>query len=114
MNVPQGGVVSEETPAMPEFVTTLAPIEQQVGQQVLAALQHPETVAVLTTVAMGDDGHQRIVSAGLDSVRLEEVRELLISAKEVDTNRVRCVGFHCRVREQEIQSEPNAASGGGS
>jgi hypothetical protein len=90
---------------LPQFVSILTPMEQQVGLHVISALQHPETVAVLTTVAMGQDGRQRIVSVGLDPELLEHVQQLLVSAREETTQRVPCVGFQCVVRDREERKE---------
>lgn len=91
----------EEAQAIPEFVTRLTPVEEQVGMHVIAALQHPETVAVLSTVAMGRDGTQQIVSFGLDPQMLRQVQEFLRGATEEKKQRVPCVGFHCHIREDD-------------
>ena len=90
---------------LPKFVTTLASMETQVGTHVIAALQHPETTAVITTVVLGDDGHQRIVSVGLDPETLDAVRDLLGRARKERTDRVPCVGFHCRIQERDMASD---------
>jgi len=95
----------EEGGGPPRFVTSLAPIEQQVGVHVIRALQGPETVAVLTTVTVGRDGHQRIISVGLDDTLLEQVRVLVADASEERTERVPCVGFHCRLQDRDVESD---------
>ncbi len=100
------GKDDEEGAGHPRFVTSLAPVEQQVGVHVIRALQAPETVAVLSTVTMGPDGHQRIISVGLDDALLEQVRGLLAEASEERTERVPCVGFHCRLEDRDIESDP--------
>jgi hypothetical protein len=86
---------SGQTPA--PFVTSLAPVEAQVGVNVIRALQQPNTVAVVSTVAMGPDGHQRIVSVGLDAERLEQVQTLLREGNAEEDRDVPCVGFHCYI-----------------
>ena len=81
---------------IPQQVTSkLMPIEHQVGSNVAAALQDPETVGVLTTVVMGHDGSQYIVSIGLGPDLLWQVQYLLKQAKEERAQGVPCVGFHC-------------------
>ena len=87
-------------PGTPQFVTNLAPVEQQVGTHVIAALQHAGTVAVLTTVAMGPDGHQRVVSIGLDADKMGDVQRALRDADEANRQRVPCIGFHCYLDER--------------
>ena len=101
------GKDDEEGGGPPRFVTSLAPVEQQVGVHVIRALQGPETVAVLTTVTMGRDGHQRIISVGLDGALLEQVRVLFDEASEERTERVPCVGFHCRLQDRDVESDPS-------
>ena len=92
----QGGVGG-----LMQFVTPLRTIEQQVGSHTITALQHPQTVAVLSTVAMGQDGTQRIVSIGLDPQMLGQVEQLLHSATEQQKRRVPCIGFHCYIDKPE-------------
>ena len=87
---------------LPQFVSVLATMEQQVGSHVITALQHSETVAVLTTVAMGPDGQQRIVSIGLDPAMVEQVRGMVAGAREQTTKDVPCVGFHCRIQREDV------------
>ncbi len=101
------GGEAEEEEGPPTFVTNLAPIENQVGTHVIAALQHPETVAVLTTVAQGADGHQRVVSVGLDPAIVNEVQRMLNEADESRTHRAPCVGFHCWVEDRDGDGVPD-------
>jgi hypothetical protein len=82
--------------ALPQFVTPLASLEHQVGTHVIGALQHPGTIAVLSTVVAGGDGSQQIVSIGLDADRFVEVQELLSASMEDQKRRVQCMGFHCQ------------------
>ena len=103
--VPTPGGESGEEGGLLQFVTPLTPIEQQVGVHVINALQHPETVAVVTTVAMGRDAQQHIISIGLDQELMEQVQELLHEAKEERTQRVPCVGFHCVLQDREERKQ---------
>jgi hypothetical protein len=82
--------------ALPQFITPLASLEQQVGGHVIHALQHPGTIAVLSTVVAGIDGGQQIVSIGLDADRFVQVQELLSASMEDQKRRVKCMGFHCQ------------------
>lgn len=89
------------------FVTSLAPVEAQVGINVIRALQQPKTVAVLSTVAMGPAGHQRIVSVSLDAERLKEVQTLMAKGAAEQDRDVPCIGFHCYIRE-DTALDPDA------
>lgn len=84
-----------------QFVTTIRNAEEQVGQHIIAALQHKNTVAVITTVAVGPDGSQRVVSAALDPRRMKQVQEILTQAKAERKEEEPCVGFHCLVKPKE-------------
>ena len=88
----------EQAKPLAQFVTTIRNPEQQVGQHIIAALQHDDTVAVLTTVALGSDGQQRIISAALNAERMRQVQELLSSAEEERDPEEPCVGFHCLIK----------------
>ena len=50
-----------------QFVTTLAPISQQVGENVLQALQSAGSVAVLSTVVPGVPTDPRCLTAAIPS-----------------------------------------------
>ena len=80
------------------FVSKIKNLELQIGEHVLAALQHPETVAVLTTVVIGPGGEQHIVSAALGPERMSQVNELLDEAQEERIDDEVCFGFHCLVK----------------
>ena len=84
-----------------QFISKLVSIEHQVGSNVTAALEHPETVAVLTIVMVGGNGGQHIVSIGLDPELLGQVQNLLGQAKEERTQRVPCLGFHCFIKDHD-------------
>ena len=77
---------------MARFVTTIQNAEQQVGEHVIRALQHGDTVAVLTTVVVGPDGKQHIVSAGLDGQTTAQVNALLAGAAQQREEEEMCVG----------------------
>ncbi len=84
-----------------QFVTTIKNAEQQVGEHIIAALQHDDTVAVLTTVALGSDGQQRVVSAALNPERMQQVQEILQAADEEREDEIPCVGFHCLIKPKK-------------
>lgn len=81
-----------------QFVTTIKNAEQQVGEHIIAALQHDDTVAVITTVVMGADGQQRVISAALNPSRMKQVQEILQAAEDEREDEEPCVGFHCLVK----------------
>ncbi len=87
------------------FVTTIKTAEQQVGENIIQALQHDGTVAVLTTVVVGPDGQQRVVSAALKPEMMQQVQTILMKAQTEREEEEPCVGFHCLVKpKQEIAS----------
>jgi hypothetical protein len=81
-----------------QFVTAIKNAEQQVGEHIIRALQHEDTVAVITTVAMGPDGQQRVISAALSPERMQQVQEILQAAEDEREEEEPCVGFHCLVK----------------
>ena len=92
------------------FVTTIKTAEAQVGENIIQALHHPETVAVLTTVVMGPDGQQRVVSAALDPEMMSEVQNVLARAQESREPEEPCIGFHCLVKPKtDRESKENTA-----
>ena len=92
------------------FVTTIKSAEAQVGENIINALHHDETVAVLTTVVMGPDGQQRVVSAALNPKVMNEVQKLLTTAHEEREPEEPCVGFHCLVKPKgEIDANEQQA-----
>jgi hypothetical protein len=86
------------------FVSTIKNAEQQVGEHIIKALQHADTVAVLTTVIIGPDGTQRIVSAALDPKRMAQVNEILRSAAKEREPQEPCLGFHCLINRKSKQA----------
>ena len=77
------------------FVTEIKTAEQQVGENIIRALQHDDTVAVLTTVVMSPDGRQQVVSAALDPRLMKQVQAVLHQAQQEREAETPCVGFHC-------------------
>ena len=90
-----------DTNQITQFITTIKNAEEQVGEHIIRALQHADTVAVLTTVAIGPDGQQRVISAALNPERMQQVQEILKSAEEERVDEEPCVGFHCLVKRKE-------------
>ena len=92
---------SEETdrPSGP-IASEILPISEQVGLNVLHALQAPDAVAVITTMVPGITS-DRVVSLGLTAEQMEEVQYLLESIasedEETAADEERCIGFQCRV-----------------
>ncbi len=81
-----------------QFVTTIKSAEHQIGENIIGALHHEDTVAVLTTVVVGNDGKQHVVSAALSPDLMEEVQGLLKRAAEERDEEVPCIGFHCLIQ----------------
>lgn len=91
-----------------QFVTTIKNAEQQVGEHVITALKHDDTVAVLTTAVIGPDGQQRVISAALNQDRLTQVQEILTEAQVHREPEDPCVGFHCLVRAKASPESKDA------
>ena len=100
----QPGIVTphdQQKNQIAQFVTTIRNPEQQVGQHIIQALQHDDTVAVLTTVALGADGQQWVISAALDPERMKQVQEILTAAEKERETEEPCVGFHCLINPKQ-------------
>lgn len=95
---PAGGAQNLAPEQMARFVTTIKNADQQVGEHVIRALQHGDTVAVLTTVVIGPGGQQNIVSAALNAEKTAQVNALLQNAAERHEQEEPCVGFHCLIK----------------
>jgi len=105
---------SDGAEGLPRFITTLAPIEHQVGMQIIEALRRKEISGVVTTVMQGPDGLQRIVSVGLDNDQLSEVDRVVTEGiKRKRAGRVPCIGFHCRVHHEESEEHEEHEEAGG-
>ena len=97
----QSQVQNATAPEITRFVSAIKNIEQQIGEHVIRALQHPNTVAVLTTVVAGPAGQQHIVSAALNPAEMSAINRLLDRASEEREEEVLCVGFHCLVKPKQ-------------
>lgn len=86
------------------FVTAIKSAEQQVGENIIRALSHDNTVAVLTTVVMGPQG-QQIVSAALDPEMMAQVQQILMHARQKRQEEEKCMGFHCFIKQKDETSE---------
>jgi len=82
------------------FVSKVKNLDQQIGEHVLAALQHSDTVAVLTTVVIGPSGEQHIVSASLSPEKMSQVNQLLEEARDQREEDEVCYGFHCLIKQK--------------
>ena len=96
---------SRDRERIAQFVTTIKNAEQQIGEHIVTALQHADTVAVLTTVVVGPDGQQRVVSASLNPARLQQVQEILTAAEQEREEEEPCIGFHCLVKPKGSSSQ---------
>ena len=85
------------------FITAIKTAEQQVGENIIQALEHDGTVAVLTTVVMGPDGQQRVVTAALKPELMQQVQDILLDAQAEREEEEPCVGFHCLVKPKISQ-----------
>jgi len=89
-------------------VTDIRTVERQVGDHVMEALEHEETVAVLTTI-VGGVRTDRIVSVPLDAQQAQAVSELLMAAQaeaeqdeaDDDGRREGFLGFHAVLRSTQ-------------
>ena len=100
-------IVMSDTPAPPEMdgqcettVTEMVSITEQIGRNVMAALNDPDAVAVLTTLVPGMGG-DRVVSLGLTDEQMHQVGILMHQIQEEDEavadDEERCIGFQCRL-----------------
>ena len=95
----------EKKEGVPHFVTPLHPIASQVGEHVLSALQHEETVAVLTTVTGSTHG-QQIISIPLSAEHVQQVHAFIEEIHQSDEpEHVPCVGFHCFLDTDDSEEE---------
>ncbi len=96
--LPAKRVLNGNEQQVARFVSKVKNLDLQIGEHVLAALQHPDTVAVLTTVVIGPGGEQHIVSAALNPQRMSEVNEILEEAQQERVDDEVCFGFHCLLK----------------
>ncbi len=108
-----GALVPAEDPGgdlpagIPHYVTDIRTVERQVGENIIATLQHPETVGVLSAVLHGGIAGQRIVSVPLSQRLFQQVQELLAEAQaeEGEPRDVPCIGFQCVLEEREKRKD---------
>jgi hypothetical protein len=93
----QGENPAENEGSIPTLVTPIQNLAGQVGTHVMAALNHGDTVAVLTTITGSRTG-QQVVSIPLTAEHVQQVHGLIEEIHESDEpERVPCVGFHCHI-----------------
>jgi hypothetical protein len=109
--------------AIPQFATDIKVVERQVGEHVVAALQHPGTMAVLSTVMPGVATAQRLVSIPLDAAVFQQVQELILRVQQARLEQaegdagadgaressVPCIGFKCVIDRREQEAEEAVA-----
>jgi len=97
----QGEDPAENEGSIPTLVTPIQTLAGQVGAHVMAALDHGDTVAVLTTIT-GSRAGQQVVSIPLTAEHVQQVHGLIEEIHESDEpERVPCVGFHCLIDKVE-------------
>ena len=83
-----------------QYVTELAPITHQVGENLIAALQAEGTVAVLSTIIAGVPT-DRLVSMPLSQDQLNGVQVVLANLQKTpapsEDEDPHCIGFHCHL-----------------
>ena len=94
---PESPFPDGETPTVIAEVTSPS---EQIGRNVMAALNDPDAVAVLTTLVPGL-GSDRVVSVGLTPQQMHQVGILLNEIESEDeataNDEERCIGFQCRI-----------------
>ncbi len=82
--------------------TAIVSVNEQIGINVMSALDDPDAVAVITTLVPGISGN-RVVSLGLTNEQMHNVGLLLNQIQEEDEEAAgderTCIGFQCRVPE---------------
>ena len=97
----QGEDSAKNEGSIPTLVTPIKSLAGQVGAHVMAALEHGDTVAVLTTITGSRTG-QQVVSIPLTAEHVQQVHGLIEEIHESDEpERVPCVGFHCHINKDE-------------
>lgn len=90
---------------VPHFVSPIHTIANQVGEHVLLAMEHEETVAVLTTITGSSHG-QQVISIPLSAEHVQQVHgfiEDIHSSNEPQD--IPCVGFHCFLDQEESEED---------
>lgn len=89
---------------MRAYVSAIQSVEEQVGSNVIQALQHPETTAVISFVN-ATRGVQHVISIPLDQALFQEVQQLVDRAQSRPRRKVPCIGFHC-IRDERLKDAP--------
>jgi hypothetical protein len=96
---------AENAGSIPTLVTPIQSLAGQVGVHVMTALDHGDTVAVLTTITGSRTG-QQVVSIPLTAEHVMQVHGLIEEIHESDEpERVPCVGFHCHIDQEKESKE---------
>lgn len=81
-------------------VDAVVSVTEQIGRNVMTALNDADAVAVVTTLVPGIGG-DRVVSVGLTNEQMHQVGILLNRIQEEDEadadDAQRCIGFQCRL-----------------
>ncbi len=93
------------------YITTIKNAPQQIGEHIVRALQHPNTVAVLTTVVIGPGGDRHVISAALNPTQMVQIDAILQQAELECEPETPCVGFHCLVRPKQNKQAPTESPG---
>ena len=71
----------------------------------LSAMEHEETVAVLTTITGSNQG-QQVISVPLTAEHMQQVHSLISEIHTSDEpESVACVGFHCLLDQEETEED---------
>ncbi len=112
-NLPeQPGEIEAAARGIPQFVTDLKTVERQVGEHVITALQHPQTVAVISAVMPGGRTNQRVVSVALNQNLFQQVQELIAEAQQSLTEpepEIPCIGFHCVLEDRKKDQQKDSS-----
>jgi phage I-like protein len=94
-----------EEEGVPHLVSQIQTVANQVGKHVLSAMEHEQTVAVLTTITGSTHG-QQVISIPLTAEHVQQVHGLIEEIHQSnEPERVPCVGFHCYLEEEESEEE---------
>ena len=97
------GIEEVKEEGVPHFISPLHTVAKQVGEHVLSAMEHEETVAVLTTITGSKQG-QQVISIPLTVEHVQQVHGLIEEIHKSDEpERVPCVGFHCFLEQEESE-----------
>ena len=102
-------MTDEQNGHTPQYVTRLQTIERQVGEHVLTALEDPEAVAVLTTIAPGLRA-DRVVSVPLSRDQVADITQILAQAQlepEAEEEEEPTIGFHVILETEPDDDSPS-------